>query len=217
MRPADRDVSRLPKWAQDRIASLERDVEHLRATLAVGPEDSDTFCDPYLDQRPLGRGQTIRFVLDRRADHRPDVYIDAKLDAEGGCVAIRCADGSLAITPTHANEILVRVAPLGAGGAMRTAAPSRGSRGRARRIADKVERWVDTDFSKWLEAMDGSGAGAAGRETFMRDPGGYLDYFGICDADVVRDPDDPDGDDDSDVADALGVLARRWNMTIPEV
>lgn len=39
MRPADRDISRLPRWAQDRIVALERDVEHLRAALAADAEE----------------------------------------------------------------------------------------------------------------------------------------------------------------------------------
>lgn len=57
------DLSRLPRWAQNRITALERDLAAARARLAAGPEDSDTFADPYSTDavRPLGQGPLVRF------------------------------------------------------------------------------------------------------------------------------------------------------------
>jgi len=55
-------LSRLPKWAQNRIEVLERNLESARAKLAAGPEDSDTFADIHTAAvRPLGRGTLVRF------------------------------------------------------------------------------------------------------------------------------------------------------------
>lgn len=69
------DLSRLPKWARHRIERLEADNASLRAKLEAGPEDSDTFADPYGEPpRPLGAGAHVRFGgLDSRKTF--DVYI----------------------------------------------------------------------------------------------------------------------------------------------
>jgi hypothetical protein len=57
-----RDLSRLPKWAQDEIERLQRDLGYAQAKLAEGLEDSDTFADPYgAVMRSLGSGPLIRF------------------------------------------------------------------------------------------------------------------------------------------------------------
>lgn len=65
------DMERLPKWAQRRIEKLEQDVASYRRQLAVGPEDSNVFRDPYsdgpdgehlLNGRPIGKDTTIRFT-----------------------------------------------------------------------------------------------------------------------------------------------------------
>jgi hypothetical protein len=73
------DVDKLPKWAQRKIEALERKIEalerevaDLRRTLAEGPEDSDTFADPYSDSpRPLGSGTSVQFVIACRDDGSP--------------------------------------------------------------------------------------------------------------------------------------------------
>jgi len=70
----DRDLSRLPQWAQSRIEVLERDLASAYAKLAAGPGESDTFADPYGEAvRPLGTGTMIRFGgpgYDRTVDAR---------------------------------------------------------------------------------------------------------------------------------------------------
>jgi hypothetical protein len=51
----ERDLSKLPKWAQMRIEKLEHDVAYLRAKLSAGDEDSVVFADPHSSaRRPLG-------------------------------------------------------------------------------------------------------------------------------------------------------------------
>lgn len=62
MNPQEPDPSRLPKWAQRRLETLERDLADAQSRLAAGPDDSDTFADPYRDvPRPLGKGTMIQF------------------------------------------------------------------------------------------------------------------------------------------------------------
>lgn len=52
----------LPKWVQEGIENLMRDNDSLRKKLAVGPENSDTFAEPYADPpKPLGRNAHIRY------------------------------------------------------------------------------------------------------------------------------------------------------------
>lgn len=55
---------KLPKWAQREIRRLEGNERHLRAALAVGPEDSNTFVGMSSgeeDRKPLGTGTLIAF------------------------------------------------------------------------------------------------------------------------------------------------------------
>jgi hypothetical protein len=59
-----RDISKLPKWAQQEITRLRGSVEHWQRVASVGPDESNTFADPYSDApRPLGAGTTIEFVM----------------------------------------------------------------------------------------------------------------------------------------------------------
>lgn len=95
--------ARLPKWAQQEIDRLERDLDDARAKLSAGPEDSDTFADPYSEQarRPLGQGPTIMFKLGERNeircrvehDHRGRAYLD-----------VNASSGRLAILPRAGNS-----------------------------------------------------------------------------------------------------------------
>lgn len=64
--PADEyDVSRLPRHGQVYVKSLLAKIERLEgriAELTVGPEDSDTFAEPYAEEPlPLGRRAHVRF------------------------------------------------------------------------------------------------------------------------------------------------------------
>jgi hypothetical protein len=64
------DLERLPRWAQDDIAALVRDVDRMKRELAAGPEDSDTFVDggwPESPDRPLGKRPTIK-VEDKKGN-----------------------------------------------------------------------------------------------------------------------------------------------------
>lgn len=79
MPPDQVKIERLPKWAQQYIGTLERNLAHAHAKLAVGPEDSDTFLEPYGTPklRPLGDGVSVRFTLGTK---RYGIYVDARTD-----------------------------------------------------------------------------------------------------------------------------------------
>lgn len=95
------DVSKLPKWAQTEIQRLERNLESANARLNTGPEDSDTFADPYFEEstRPLGRGTMIQFGEERGRRFRVRIDKDGRLDVSG--------DEGLIVIPRASNSILL--------------------------------------------------------------------------------------------------------------
>lgn len=107
MSQVTRDLAKLPKWAQQRIETLERNAAHLSARLEAG-EDSNTIADPFLNRQPLGDGETIRFVIERRPavngsgmyDH---AYFDARIREDG--ILQVSADRRLRIFPHGSNMI----------------------------------------------------------------------------------------------------------------
>jgi hypothetical protein len=107
MRP-EHDISGLPKWAQTEIQRLQRNESSYIARLSAGPEDSDTFADPYSDaRRPLGKGTSIEFDLDgTKVRVRLDRTHDGTpyLDVNG-------VDG-LAVYPRASNSVMIRVERL---------------------------------------------------------------------------------------------------------
>jgi hypothetical protein len=100
---ANRDLTRLPKWAQREIERLTRDVEHYKARLEVGPEDSDTFASPYSDAAtPLGVGTVIEF----RFGERWDAKIMARLEGDRLIVS---GGSRIAVFPNASNVVEVGV------------------------------------------------------------------------------------------------------------
>lgn len=110
--PADDRESRLPRWAQGRIAELERRLQAAEAAadaarLATAPAESDTLIDPH-EPVPigLGTGPRVRFLpagpgdtLRRWVDVRVDPF--GYVEVMGGDV--------FAIEPQSSNLIRIRV------------------------------------------------------------------------------------------------------------
>lgn len=103
MKP-ERDTTRLPKWAQQELYRLERDLESAYARLAEGPENSNTFADPYAKApRALGDSPMIEFRFGTKWGEKFQVRLeDDHLVISGG--------SSLAIHPRSSNGINVAVA-----------------------------------------------------------------------------------------------------------
>jgi hypothetical protein len=100
------DRSKLPKWAQQDLERLERDLAHAQNKLTAGPEDSNTFADPYADApRPLGKGAIIEFSLGERSrirtriehDHKGNAYVEVN------------GDDLLTVEPRSGNAIRIRL------------------------------------------------------------------------------------------------------------
>lgn len=106
-RLSEYDVNTLPKWGQQKIAMLERDLAAAQARLAAGPEDSDTFAGPYnAVPRPLGKGTRIRF-----GGMGYDSTFDVNLDETGLHVTAHTGSHAMAIVPNNSNTITVRTVP----------------------------------------------------------------------------------------------------------
>lgn len=96
------DVTKLPKWAQQRIETLERNLAHAHAKLAEGPKDSRVFSNPYAESpTPLGRDPHILFKVGPDFGEEIHVTIDGK--------GIKVMGGSrIAIFPQDANVMQIR-------------------------------------------------------------------------------------------------------------
>lgn len=100
------DITRLPKWAQQRIITLENSVAYHKAKLAEGPEHSDTFADPHGTPRPLGKSAMVEFVFSTREDGSSKDYVSAR--KEGNKLVIYGSD-SIAIYPASSNLAYVKL------------------------------------------------------------------------------------------------------------
>ncbi len=107
MSDAAQDIrtARLPKWAQQRIATLERNVERLQAKLAEGPSDSDTFAGPYGTPRPLGRGTSIVFTGGGLASTSSTDRVTVRRQGDGS-LYVMC-DESAVVLPRASNAFVV--------------------------------------------------------------------------------------------------------------
>lgn len=102
MRPPH-NITKLPKWAQNEIQRLTRDLEDARSQLRAGPEDSDTFADPYSSApRPLGKGPTIDFVFGEHWGEQFQARLEGKvLRVNGG--------NSIAVLPRASNLVEIEI------------------------------------------------------------------------------------------------------------
>lgn len=104
----------MPKWAQDELRVLRMRVDEWKSRATDGPKGSDTFVHRYAvdvddsGDKPLGRGETIRFILkevdgDRFNRH----YVDVRV--RNGQVYVQAGD-TIKITPYSSNAVHVEVA-----------------------------------------------------------------------------------------------------------
>ena len=107
------DISKLPRWAQQRIEIADRDLAYWRTKAEAGPEDSNTFVHHYKDDgsnggTPLGMNTAIRFDVGERDYFLVELTSDGTLRVHG---ADR-RNGALAVIPKSTNIIEIRVGDL---------------------------------------------------------------------------------------------------------
>lgn len=94
---------KLPRWAQQSLQILRRDLKHWRGMAEAGPPESNTYLHGYTERgepagTPLGMDAEIRFELDGER------YIFARIDR--GQLALHGTDrsmGELSIRPRSTN------------------------------------------------------------------------------------------------------------------
>lgn len=109
------DVSKLPKWAAQRIEWLEDQLDAAKAMLSNGPADSRVFANPYPYpgvSHPLGHHPRIRFLVARnpRSDtSTPDdqYYIEVSHTEEGHLWLV--GSHSFVLRPQAANLIAIEL------------------------------------------------------------------------------------------------------------
>lgn len=100
-------IEALPAWAREHIAALAQIVDEQQAKLAQGPDGSDTFLEPYDENRPLGARPTVRFRPDPDSPHRTiDVRVAADRDATFPAISVM-TDGELVIRARSRNWVLI--------------------------------------------------------------------------------------------------------------
>jgi hypothetical protein len=99
---------RLPKWAQQRITTLESDVEWWTKKATAGPENSNTFVrHGFDDWTPLGQFPRIEF----RLSERPMDNIEVTLVRYDNAETLRISTGGgdpIIVLPSASNSIYVR-------------------------------------------------------------------------------------------------------------
>ena len=102
------DISRLPRWAQNRIAQAEASVEYHKRRLneSLGEDGEGTDTIVYMGYKEpahgLPNGTPIRFQLDHGV---------AEARVEDGRLSIHSAHGRLVLLPVVTNSIFVDVIP----------------------------------------------------------------------------------------------------------
>lgn len=103
-----RDVSKLPRWAQQLIHNLEHENAELRRHQQLpGPERSDTYVEDNVPvfgvRHPLPEGARVLFLYGDRHDHNFRAYID-----ESGALHVTTQEAVLGVYPQHANAVVLR-------------------------------------------------------------------------------------------------------------
>jgi hypothetical protein len=105
------NTARLPKKVQQYIERLERDLQDALDRLAAGPDDSNTFADPYSNTpQPLGHDTRIEFRLDHEVAGARGPYVQSHVDRNrSGPYIELIGNGSMVIEPRSSNVIRIRI------------------------------------------------------------------------------------------------------------
>ena len=120
--PPDPREAKLPRWAQDHLATMRRQVEAARraedaARLATSPDESDTLLDRYAESDipiGLGVGISVHFLFGEVGDRRAPA-IQARLHRPVGrhgplpvYLELIGISGGITVSPQSGNVIRVR-------------------------------------------------------------------------------------------------------------
>ena len=98
-------LEKLPKWAQDEISRLERDLAYWQERASIGPDESNTFAHPYSEfPTPLGMDAQIEF---RSRGPGPGKKLRVMLDSHGDLDVN--GDDSIMIFPYSGNGVKIRL------------------------------------------------------------------------------------------------------------
>jgi hypothetical protein len=101
----DAQRARLTRPVLAELERLERDVAHYQAILATGPDDSDTFADPYSSAvRPLGKGAHVRFGGTGHEGTIDAYWEDGRLKIKGN---ERGGKDAMVISPQSGNVVFI--------------------------------------------------------------------------------------------------------------
>lgn len=92
---------KLPRWAQQELDRLRRNLDHAKASRGEGPEGADTFIRDSADgDQPVAKGQTIRFQTGTGIfDARPCEHgLEIRSDSLG--------DRRMVILPQVSNQVI---------------------------------------------------------------------------------------------------------------
>jgi hypothetical protein len=112
----ERDLTKLPKWAQMEIERLQRNLESAQEQLREGDEDSNTFTNYYFDEtrRPLGKDEQVTFELDEDQWGRHDYFqVRLQRNSKGAQeleVHMSASSASLSVVPQASNVVKLQVA-----------------------------------------------------------------------------------------------------------
>lgn len=104
------DVTKLPRWAQQRIEVLERNLAAAQAKLDAGPGASNTYLHAWTDTgesvgTPLGTDVSIRFELGNHTHMLAGLTPDGTLQIQ---LSGRDASSALQVIPRSSNRVEIQ-------------------------------------------------------------------------------------------------------------
>jgi len=93
------DVTKLPRWAQDKIALLERNLEYAKKQLAaLDNENGMVTWESYPEKHGIPPTATVRFRLNIG-------NVEARIDGSGDHLRVSTTTGRLVVLPGAANTV----------------------------------------------------------------------------------------------------------------
>jgi len=109
-------IENLPKFAQDEIRRLEREVAYWQGVASIGPENSRAFANPYSDApQPLGSDPHVQFITvpGEEGTRRGKIKVCLRDRHDGSTELEVYTDEGMLVKPQSSNVITVRSVPLG--------------------------------------------------------------------------------------------------------